>query len=102
MTLLQTTDSPRKANSPTRKRKRKTRTKADVPGAKALADIDTDTTVHPNETFAWGAAAIGRVINRNAKQTFHIMPDLEEAGVVRKFNGLWVGNVSKLRDLFGG
>lgn len=48
----------------------------------------------------WGASAIGRVINRSAKQTFHLL----ESGSLpaRKVGGSWVASRRRLRELIEG
>lgn len=54
-----------------------------------------------DETDAvWGATAIGRVINRTARQTFHLL----ESGSLpaRKVGRSWVASRRKLRDLVEG
>jgi hypothetical protein len=52
--------------------------------------------------FAWGAEAIGRVINRDEKQTYHLIYSGALDGAVKKINGRHVGSVAKLRALMGG
>jgi hypothetical protein len=48
----------------------------------------------------WGATAIGRVINRSARQTFHLL----ESGALpaRKVGKSWVASRRKLRELVEG
>jgi hypothetical protein len=52
--------------------------------------------------FAWGAEAIGRVIGRDEKATFHLIYNGALDGAVKKINGRHVGSVAKLRALMGG
>ena len=47
----------------------------------------------------WGAAAIGKVINRTPKQVFHML----ESGHIppaRKLGGKWVVSERQLREFF--
>jgi hypothetical protein len=52
--------------------------------------------------FAWGAEAIGRVIGRDEKATFHLIYNGALDGAVNKINCRHVGSVAKLRALMGG
>jgi len=52
--------------------------------------------------FAWGAAEIGSVINRNQAQTFHLIYSGALGDAVSKVNGQHVGVVPKLIRLLGG
>jgi hypothetical protein len=52
--------------------------------------------------FAWGAEAIGAVINRDEKQTYHLIYSGALDGAVKKINGRHVGSVTKLRALMCG
>jgi hypothetical protein len=49
----------------------------------------------------WGAAEIGRIINRNRRQTHHLLT----SGLIksaRRIGGRWVANAGALRREFGG
>jgi len=48
----------------------------------------------------WGAAAIGGIINRNPRQTHHLL----SSGLIksaRRIGGRWVANAAALRREFG-
>jgi len=48
----------------------------------------------------WGAAEIGRIINRNPRQTHHLLT----SGLIksaRRIGGRWVANAGALRREFG-
>jgi hypothetical protein len=49
----------------------------------------------------WGAAEIGRVINRNPRQTHHLLTS-GHIKSARRVGGRWVANVAALRREFGG
>jgi hypothetical protein len=49
----------------------------------------------------WGAAAIGAVINRNPRQTHHLLTS-GHIKSARRIGGRWVANVAALRREFGG
>jgi hypothetical protein len=48
----------------------------------------------------WGAAAIGQIINRNPRQTHHLLAsgNIKSA---RRIGGRWVANSAALRREFG-
>lgn len=48
--------------------------------------------------LVWGAAAIGAVINRTPKQTFHLLENNQLPA--RKSGGKWVASRRLLRDHF--
>ena len=52
------------------------------------------------DTFAWGAAEIGRIIGRNQKQTWHLLTQ----GAIKsakKVGGTWVASRGALLREFG-
>jgi hypothetical protein len=50
--------------------------------------------------FAWGAAKIGRVVNRTPRQTHHLLTR-GEIKSAKKIGGRWVASVSALLREFG-
>jgi hypothetical protein len=60
----------------------------------------TDTEELPAPDVIWGCDAIGRVINRTARATFHL---LENGRLpARKVGGRWVASRKKLLDTLAG
>ena len=49
----------------------------------------------------WGAAEIGRIINRNPRQTHHLLTS-GHIKSARRIGGRWVANIAALRREFGG
>jgi hypothetical protein len=48
----------------------------------------------------WGAAEIGRIINRNPRQTHHLLSS-GHIKSARMVGGRWVANIAALRREFG-
>ncbi len=53
----------------------------------------------PDLDLAWGAAAIGKVIGRNRRQTFYLLEKGHIKGA-KKVGGQWVGEHNNLRKSF--
>lgn len=51
-------------------------------------------------SFAWGADEIGSVINRNARQTHHLLTRGEIKSATKR-GGRWVANIQALLREFG-
>jgi len=69
----------------------------DNPDSEPLVNRDSAEPDRP----VWGAAAIGRVINRNPRQTHHLL----SRGLIksaRRIGNLWTATPSALRREFGG
>ena len=53
-----------------------------------------------DNNFAWGADGIGNVIDRNPRQTHHLLAS-GEIKSAKKVGGRWVANISALLREFG-
>ena len=66
-----------------------------------LNDTVNDKVEDRHDAPAWGAVAIGKIINRTPRQTFHLL----STGAIKsaqKKGGQWVATPSRLRAEFGG
>jgi len=64
------------------------------------ADAD-DIKTKDDDIYDWGAGPIGKVINRNARQTHHLLTT-GQIKCAQKKGGRWIANRGALRREFGG
>jgi hypothetical protein len=68
----------------------------------AIAELpeQAETANHPKPDFLWGAAAIGKAIDRNGRQVHHLLTT-GQIKSARKIGGIWFANRSALLREFG-